>query len=320
MRVLVTGATGFLGQHLLPLLASHQVRVLVLPGDPEVKYLSGNSHIEIIEGDITVPSTLTKALYSIQHVIHLAGLVKGGQGAPLDFMHINAQGTANLAKAALAANVEHLVYSSSTTIYGSAKDAHEDTQLVPAPGYPLSKIEAETALRETLGHRATILRFPLALGSRDSGFMRPTVMKLQRAGQIIIIGSGHEPWSVISAHDAARALVMALDNPITRGQTYNVTGARTTNGELLHAIGTGAGCTRTLRIPMRIALAVAWLSQSLHWHMPIRDQVIALGGPLSATSSRFEKLGFSPQIDWHTALSEGIEWSLRTIEEQPNPA
>lgn len=319
MTILVTGATGFLGRHLLPLLAGRRVRVLVLPGDPERDHLQ-TMPVEIVEGDVTVLPTLIKPLHGIRQVIHLAGLVNGGQGNPEDFIRVNTQGTANLARACRMAGVEHFVYSSSTTIYGSGADVHEDAQLQPTPGYPISKIKAEHALRELLGNSSAVLRFPLVLGASDRGFMRPTVHAFQKIGRVIIIGSGREKWSVISAGDAARALIMAIDKPLeTRGQTYNVTGALTTNGELLQAIGAGAGCRQIVHIPISLAMGIARLSELLHWQVFTRDQVLALSGPLFANSSRFEALGFTPESNWRTVLAEGVEWSLRTSYETFNP-
>lgn len=312
MTILVTGATGFIGRYVLPLLAKRKVRALVRPGNPESDRLRA-AHVEVVEGDVTASATLAKALEGVQQVIHLAGFVNGGLGEPAEFMRINAQGTANLAQAARAANVEHFIYSSSITVYGLVAGAREDARLEPTPGYPLSKIEAEKALREALGPSVTILRLPLVLGAGDRGFMQPAVLGFQKAGRVIIVGSGREPWSVISAGDAARALVMALDKPETRGQTYNVTGALITNGELLRAIGEGAGCKAVTRIPRTLAMGIAWIGELLNRRILTKDQVLALSNPLSANSSRYEALGFTPESNWQTALAEGIEWSLKEV-------
>lgn len=310
MTILVTGATGFLGRHVLPLLLKRKARALVLPEDPDAEQLK-TSHVNIAYGDVTDPATLPDALAGVKQVIHLAGFVNGGQGAPEEFMRANAQGTANLAQAARAAHVEHFVYSSSITVYGLVANAHEDAQLEPTPGYPLSKIEAEKVIRETLGEQATILRFPLVLGVGDKGFMQPAVLGFQKAGRVTIVGSGREPWSVICANDAARALVMALDKTETRGQTYNVTGALITNGELLSAMGEDAGCKAITRIPKMLAMGVAWFSELFNQHILTRDQVLALSNPLSADSSRFEALGFAPESNWRTVLAESVEWALQ---------
>lgn len=304
MKILLTGATGFLGRHLLPLLSGHTVRALVLPGDPDAAKLAAGG-IEIVHGDVTNPAGLVDAVKDIEAVIHLAGKVDGGVGTPADFTRINAQGTANLAKAAHDAGVERVLYSSSITIYGLVAGAQEDDPLEPTPGYPRSKIEAEAALHEHLADRATILRFPLIIGAGDTGFMLPAVQGFRESGQVIIIGSGREPWSTISARDAARALVMALETSETRGQTYNVNGATVTNGELLEAIGQDAGCTKVTRLPYALAWLVATFTGVLS-----RDQARALSNPLSFDASRFEALGYRPLDDWRTALAEGVAWAL----------
>lgn len=228
-------------------------------------------------------------------------------------MAVNTQGTANLAQAARAAEVDHLVYTSSITAYGLVANAGEGAPLVPTPGYPTSKIEAEKALRRLLPEQTTVLRLPLVLGAGDTGFLCPAMEGFRQAGRVIVIGSGQEPWSVLAAADAARAISLCLGRPETRGQTYNVLGETVTNGVLLRAIGAGAGCTKESRLPYAIAWLAATLTELLGREGLTRRQVQALSRPLSMRGARFAALGFEPGTGWREALAEGVAWCWEQV-------
>jgi nucleoside-diphosphate-sugar epimerase len=308
MTILLTGASGFLGRHVLAQLGDQPLRLLVLPDDPSLPELRG--HGEVVTGDVTQPESLPSAVDGITQVVHLAGYVKGGRGPVEDFMAVNAQGTAKLAQAAKAAGVAHFIYPSSITVYGHVQDADEEAPLVPTPGYPASKIHAERALRQLLPAQTTILRLPLVLGAGDIGFMCPALQGFRQVGRVILIGSGQAPWSVLAASDAARAMALCLARLETRGTTYNVVGNTITNGELLRAIGAGAGCTKEIRLPYAIAWMVAALTELVGHDGLTRAQVTALSRPLSMNGDRFTCLGFTAQTSWRDALAEGIAWCV----------
>jgi nucleoside-diphosphate-sugar epimerase len=287
-------------------LGGQPLRLLVLPDDPALPELQ--EYGEVVIGDVTCPESLLPALDGLTQVVHLAGYVNGGRGPAETFVAVNAQGTANLARAAKAAGVAHCIYTSSITIYGYVQDADEDAPLVPTPGYPDSKIQAERALRQLLPAQTTILRLPLVLGAGDTGFMCPALRGLRQAGRVILIGSGQAPWTVLAASDAARAIALCLNKPETRGTTYNVVGETITNGELLRAIGAGAGRTKEIRLPYAIAWMVAALTELVGRDGLTRAQVAALSQPLSMKGDRFARLGFAAQTGWRDALAEGVAW------------
>jgi NADH dehydrogenase len=227
-------------------------------------------------------------------------------------MAVNAQGTANLARAARDAGVTHLIYTSSITVYGHVQGADEAAPLVPTPGYPVSKIHAESALRQLLPEQTTILRLPLVLGAGDAGFLCPALHGFRQMGRVILIGSGQAPWSVLAASDAARAIHMCLARPETRGATYNVSGETVANGELLRAIGEGAGCRQEIRLPYVIAWAIAALTELAGREGLTRTQARALSQPLSMNGDRFARLGFAARTGWREALVQGITWCAET--------
>ena len=306
MTVLLTGASGFLGQYVLHELAGQSLKVLVLPNDPALPQLKKRS--EVVVGDVRHPSSLVDAMDGMSHVIHLAGHVNGGRGSVETFMEVNAKGTANLAKAAKAAGIEHFIYTSSITVYGHVRDAVEENRLVLTRGYPESKIKAENSLRDLLPTQTSILRLPLVLGAGDLGFMCPAIKGFRKSGKVILIGSGLAHWSVISAHDAARAIGLCLKNNKTRGMTYNVLGETITNGELLREIGKIAGCKKEIRMPYIVAWLIALLTETLGRDGLTRLQAQALNSSMSFTGDRFKRMGFETKVGWKKALYEGVTW------------
>lgn len=313
MTLLLTGASGFLGRHVLAQLEGQPLRLFVLPDDPALPEL--RKQAEVVTGDVTRPESLSRALKGVTQVVHLAGHVNGGRGRAETFMAVNAQGTANLAQAARAAGVAQFVYTSSITVYGYVRDADEATPLVFTPGYPASKIHAERAVRQLLPAQATILRLPLVLGAGDTGFMCPALRGFQQAGRVVLVGSGLAPWSVLAASDAAQAVALCLAKPETRGGTYNVLGETITNGELLRAMGAGVDCTKETRLPYAVAWVMAALTELVGRDDLTRVQVQALSRPLAMSGDRFARLGFVAKTGWREALARAVAWC---VEMQPD--
>src|SRR5437762_1374416 len=117
MKVLMTGATGLLGGHLLQALQQRgeQIRALVLPSEPAEKLVAQG--VEVVRGDVTDASTLAPAVKDTELIFHLAGMM--GVNRPLaDYHLVNVTGSENLYRAAQAAGVRRFVHTSSHTVYG----------------------------------------------------------------------------------------------------------------------------------------------------------------------------------------------------------
>src|SRR6476620_11421307 len=122
MNVLVTGATGFIGSHLLSRLlpSQHRVRVVVRPGT-DAAGLAGLG-VEIVRGDISDPRVLADAVSDCGVIYHLA---KAPSSSSRSTMHrVNVEATAALARAAQRAGIARLVHASTAAVYGSAPEDH----------------------------------------------------------------------------------------------------------------------------------------------------------------------------------------------------
>ena len=169
MKVLVTGATGFIGTTLCGILAERgfEIRALLRPG---ARLHPGQTHpIEVFEGDVTVPDSLVEAVEGMDAVVHLAGTRSASR--PETFHRVNAVGTANLARACERAGVSRLVFMSSLAAQGPApyggvlRVAGGESPIGP---YGHSKLAAEKCLaEEASGCQVTILRPGIVYGPHD---------------------------------------------------------------------------------------------------------------------------------------------------------
>src|SRR5258708_20608485 len=117
MNVLITGATGLLGGHLLQELQQRgeHIRALVLPVENAEKLIAQG--VDVVRGDVTDASTLAPAVKDIHIIFHLAGMM--GVNRPLaDYRLVNVTGSENLYRAAQAAAVRRVVHTSSQPAYG----------------------------------------------------------------------------------------------------------------------------------------------------------------------------------------------------------
>ena len=169
--MLVTGATGRIGRHLVRALAEagHTVRALVLPRDQRAAGLAPD--VEVVFGRLEEPASLGPAVDGADAVFHLAGALTSRGCSEEEFVRVNVQGTFNLLKAVRdrTPSLLHFVYASSDAVYFERSDADarylpvdEDYPLLAGTVYGASKIGAEElclSFHRGFGVPATVLRF-----------------------------------------------------------------------------------------------------------------------------------------------------------------
>lgn len=169
MRVVVTGARGFVGRHVVAALAARGVEVVALERSPSPLPARGIVE-ERIASSADDEATLARALAGSHALVHLAALVHG-TGSPGDYARSNRDYTLRLARAAAVAGVARFVFLSTIKVHGdSAPSAlSELSPLAPPDAYAESKLQAERGLRELAAARAASfslvsLRSPLVYG------------------------------------------------------------------------------------------------------------------------------------------------------------
>lgn len=235
MPVLVTGATGKVGRHLVQALVDAGARVAILTRSTErARTLWPAARIDYRLGDLGEPASVEAALLGIETVFHLASYAPTAAeaniyAAPAHWT-VSAEGTRNLVDATLAKGIHRLVYFSSVKVMGDAAGAGgqpADETCPPAPDslYGRAKLEAErlvlAAGRES-GLHFCVLRLPMVYGLGGQGNIARLIEGVAR--------HRFPPWpridnrrSAIHVEDAVRAAQLAAWHPRAAGQIFLVT-------------------------------------------------------------------------------------------------
>jgi dihydroflavonol-4-reductase len=215
VKLLVTGATGFLGSTLVPLLraAGHEVRALTRSGAPIAE-------VEIVKGDVRDPDAVRRALSGVEGLYHLAGLVSRDPADARKMYELHVDGTRNLLAAAARAKLQRIVLASSSGTIGVSRvrrvATEEDGYPIETVGrwpYYLSKIYEEKIAVELARHGlpVVILNPSLLLGPGDARMSSTQDIFRFLMGRIPVLPRGG--ISFVDVRDAAQAFLAAL----TRG-------------------------------------------------------------------------------------------------------
>ena len=226
MRTLVTGANGFVGRAVLRRLALEQgeiARAFVRPGGRD-----RCDATEIVEGDLSDPSTFTAALEGVDRVIH-AGARVATTGAWEEFEAVNVEGTRALIAAGEAAGVGHFVHVSSLSVYDVPADnaaVDEDSPLESEAGdrgfYARSKLDADRVAQAAIARGApvTIVRPGLIFGP---GRKVPLARRAVTAGPFrLVLGSRDYLMPMAFVDNVADALVLASQRAEAIGRIYTL--------------------------------------------------------------------------------------------------
>jgi uncharacterized protein YbjT (DUF2867 family) len=291
--VLVTGANGFVGSHLVPAMidAGHRVLALVRD-DAGAAQVRGRltaaqlPSIEIRRGDVTQPGSLPAALAGADAVVHLAAIARDwDNGATLRL--VNTEGTRNVVAAATTAGVRRFVHLGALGVIDD-----------PTLHYASSKAKAMAIVRES-GLDWTILSPSLLFGPRDGFFNILAGLVRMSPGIVPITGKGDARFQPLAIGDLARASVMALADDATIGREFLLGGPRHwTYREIVEEVLRGMD-KRRLLVPMPVALIrlVAGVGERIRLPFPVAtDQLRQLKfdntGPVDCVMTGF---GFEPQ-------------------------
>lgn len=270
MRVLVTGANGFVGRAVL--LRLREIDSIAVLGSARCmpKYQHGDAPPLII-ADLSDRTDWSIALNGINAVVHTAARVhvmREAAADPLDeFRRINVQGTLNLARQASLAGVSRFIFVSSVKVNGEGTELGKPftAEDIPAPrdAYGISKLEAEHGLREIAGETAmevVIIRPPLVYGL-DVKANFATMIRWVRRGVPLPFGAIKNKRSLIGLNNLVDVIEICLTHPAAANQTFLVSdGEDLSTTELLHRIGQALERpTRLVAVPETMLRFVARL-------------------------------------------------------------
>jgi dihydroflavonol-4-reductase len=230
MRVLITGASGFLGGHLCPALSrDHEIVGMVRKGSDttELKRLG----VELRIADLEDPGSLDSAVRDVDAVVHLAAHYSF-TGQREDYQRINVEGTRNLLRAVQDQGVPRFIYCSTTEAIGPTgpEPADEDHEPRPVYDYGRSKLEGERLVRALPSAiEQTILRPSGIYGPGnvdDVSYWFVHSVARSPLGRVII-GDGMRKLQFVHVDDVVQGFRLALDKPRScAGGTYHITDSR----------------------------------------------------------------------------------------------
>ncbi len=239
MRVLVTGATGFVGRYVVrELLArGHEVRCLVRPGS-EVK-LADRERVEVASGDALDMPAVAAAAQGCEAVINLVGIIREFPGRGVTFERVHVQATENLVNAARDAGVKRFLQM-------SALGARPE----PADPYHLTNFRADEIVQKS-GIPYTIFRPSLIYGPEDQS-LNLFAKQIKTLRMVPVVGNGLYQMQPVLVTTVAPAFALALELPHTENRIYEVGGPEPlTFNAIIDTLALVLGC-RVLKVHVMV--------------------------------------------------------------------
>lgn len=307
--VLVTGAAGFIGSHLVAALVEQGAEVRGLlrytsRGDlgalawlePEVADAA-----ELVFGDLRDPESVAAAAAGVEVIFHLGAqiAIPYSYVNPRDFFETNVIGTLNVARAALDAGADRVVHTSTSEVYGSAQTVPitEDHPLEAQSPYAASKVGADKLIdsfHRSFGLRATVLRPFNTFGPHQSArAVIPTIITQALAGGPLQLGALHPRRDMTYVSDTVAGFIAAAQADAAVGETIQLgTGHDVAISDIVDMVGEVIGRP----------LAVELDEQRVR---PPASEVQRL---ISSPSRATELTGWEPQVDLRGGLERTMTW------------
>ena len=291
--ILVTGAGGFVGSHLVPVLVGAGHRVVALSrteasGRRVLDRLAPDdrARVEVRVADVTKPASLPPTLAGVDAVVHLVAIPRDRNGGA-SLRLVNTEGTRAIVAALRTTGVRRLVHM-------GAMGVEDDPEL----HYASSKAKAEALVADS-GLDWTILKPSVQFGEGDGFFNIIAGLVRLSPGVVPLAGGGTARFQPIHSDDVAAVAVRALADPSTIGGTFELGGPRYwTYREITREISTALGKGRLLvPLPVPLISLVAGSAELVHLPFPVAtDQLRQLKldniGPLDGVR---QQLGWDPQ-------------------------
>ena len=294
-RVLVTGATGFVGGNIREALAGRPLRLLVRDARAAGKLVSRD--VEIVQGDVTRADSLKGVMEGCDAVVHLVAIIEESGGRTFD--EVIRQGTENAVAEAKRAGVRRFVHMSAM--------GAQDNEAFP---YMRAKWQAEQAVKGS-GMAWTIFRPSVIFGPGD-GFINvlAKLVKNPLIPVIPVVGEGTSTFQPVSVSEVATAFRRALDDPKTVGETYELGGPEILSYEtLLDIIAQKLGKTRKPKVHVPLGMMKLVVAGSAPLPKALRppvtkEQLRMLALDNASANSATPKLIGGPPL----SLRDGIDY------------
>jgi 2-alkyl-3-oxoalkanoate reductase len=317
MKVLVTGATGFLGNHLVSALAVRGDEVRALSRGTGGESRRQETSIEIVRGDLKDRDSLRKAIAGVDVVCHAAAAMRGSWR---EYVETTIQGTEWMLKLSQEAGVKRFVHISSITVYRTWDHGREalidetfpwDPDPVRLGPYVHSKIEAEKhAFRYLRQGLPVVVIRPGIIYGPGGRLMHPNVGYFVTKKVFLLVGGGDNPLPLTYVDNTIDGILLAISSDKAVGQVYNlVDGDAITQKEFLDRYRAAVDDRFvTLSLPLSLLLAGAVLARHLKRFGMTSIVTTAYGLRAQYANVRFDAAKARRDLGWqpHITLKEGL--------------
>ena len=321
MRVLVTGATGFTGGHLVRHLRSlgHSVRALVRKPAHDGATGAGPGRLELIIGDLRDAVAVERAAAGVDVIYHIAAIYRQAGLTRSEYQAVNADAVRTVIEAARRGGARRVVHCSTVGVHGDVEHppANEDAPLRPGDVYQETKLEGERVAREASERSGVEVVIARPTGIYGPGDRR--LLKLFRGvsrGRFVILGSGEIFYHLTYIDDLVEGFRLCGEVERAAGRTYILAGGEvTTLNELVRLIAAEAG----VRPPkVRLPVWPFWVAGAaceaacapLRIEPPIyrrRVDFFTKSRAFDISRARSE-LGYSPQVSLRDGIRRTLAW------------
>jgi nucleoside-diphosphate-sugar epimerase len=319
MKVLVTGANGFVGSHILDTFRESGFDVAVLlrkSSDTAFIEQHLDAGVSVHYGSLSDTDNLARATAGVEAVVHCAGQTKAFHDR--EYLQTNREGTRNLVDAVGRETVRHFVFVSSLSVSGPGvpdNPARENDPPQPVSAYGQSKLAAEKVVESQSVVPWTILRPAAIYGPRDRDFL--SVFRAVRRGVVLVPRGGRQSLSLVYARDVADAVRCCLLRKDAEGKIYHVASEPPSTGAgLVHAIARVMDRrVRTFPVPGPLlytaCVVQGWVSRRIRRpHVLSRQKWRELNAPgwVCTTERIREDLDFTAPTSLEDGLAETAAW------------
>jgi nucleoside-diphosphate-sugar epimerase len=325
MLSLVTGATGFVGSHLVEALTlrGEQVRALVRPTS-QARPLR-DLGVDVRVGTLRDNATLMAAAEGVDRLFHCAALA-ADWGDPIAFQEANVHGVRNVLAAATRARVQRFIHLSTSDVYGfPGRGVDESAALSPRGfAYTDSKIEGETLVwshHKRVGLPVCVIR-PVTVYGPRAALLVGGVVEAIRKRRIILIDEGRHIAGLTYVGNLVDALILAADSPASVGQAYNISdGSQVTWREYIDTLSVICQVPQTTRsYTHNKAIALATLYEGAYRLLGRTDRPLLtrLLVELMGTDQDFpidkarQQLGYRPRVSFAEGMRYTGDWLRQT--------
>jgi len=323
MKVLITGAGGFIGSHLVEdqLRRGREVKALDINASNIAHLERKYGNLEIIPGDMKDESLLDRATSGVDRVFHLASVHLSIATPDEEYRRVNVEATRKLLQICCKKNVSRFVHCSSVGVYGKIKEppVNEDSACVPESIYDITKLEGERQVLQF--HKETsfpvvVVRPAWVYGPRCQRTLR--LFRSIARGRFLFIGDGKPLRHCIYVSDLVEGFELCAEMETAVGQIYNMADNQPLSiRELVEKIATVIGTS-----PPRTSIP-AWMIYPVCFTVEIGCKFLGKEPPISRRSLNFftgntnfniskakRELGFNPKTSLDEGLKLTYDWIL----------